>query len=182
MLLIVCAFLIWLFAGGWQSTQNVISFLIQSPRPTQSCPAATHPYQYSSVPPVPKHLQRYASRIFSNPGIIHYECERYTLLMMTYKREAILPRVLHHYCKTPLLDKIIVIWNNVEEAVPDHLLKLNLSCAVPLLFIREKENRLTNRYKARAEIDTECKLISFPDPLHGKEGSGCIAISELSDV
>ena len=169
-ILIACAFLIWLFAGRWKSTQEGITHWIQSsPKsiPTQSStPAiqssaqapATHP---SSVPPVSDHdhLQHYVSRLFSDPVQMDDENEQFIIVMMTYKRVAILPRVLDHYCKTPLLNKIIVIWNNVEEAIPSDLLKLNLSCAVPLLFIKEKENRMTNRFKARPEIKTECKPI-----------------------
>ncbi len=78
---------------------------------------------------------------------------------MTYKRLALLPRVVTHYCQTPLLDKIILIWNNVEAPIPSRVLSLNQSCAVPLLFIKETENKMTNRFKPRPEIRTECKRI-----------------------
>ena len=151
---ITCACLIWLYTGGrgWLSTHR-------EERPTRFYPPTCPATRNSSVP---EHLQRYKTKLFSYPGIIHYECEPFTIVMMTYKRVSILPKVLHHYCKTPLLDKIIVIWNNVEEAIPSDLLKLNLSCAVPLLFIKEKENKMTNRFKARPEIKTECKPIHMP--------------------
>ncbi len=167
LVLIACSILIWLLAGRWQSrtSQDGACPTLPTQRPTRtpSCPPVSHPFQYPAPPPVPlplpEHVQRYASRIFSNPGILHDESERFTLIMMTYKRVSVLPRVLAHYCQTPRLDKIIVIWNNVEAPVPKDLLGLNLTCVVPLVFIKEKENRLTNRFKPRQEIKTECKYL-----------------------
>ncbi len=109
-IVMVCVLLIWLgwrWLGGAQSSPDWWS----RPRPKQSCPLSSQQFRYCEVPPVSKHLQHYASRIFSNSGLIQDNCERFTVIMMTYKRLTILPRVLTHYCQTPLLDKIIVQYN-----------------------------------------------------------------------
>ena len=81
-----------------------------------------------------------------------------TLVMLTYNREKILKFLLNHYCKVRSLHKIIVIWNNVNKSIPDDVLEVKEKrCFPDLLFIQEKENKLTNRFKPRPEIETNCK-------------------------
>ena len=106
-------------------------------------------------PNVSSLLSWYAAKIFSKPEI-DLENEKFTIVMTTYKRDEILQKVLNHYCTTPQLDKIIVIWNNVGTPVPGFLLNISTSCAVPLEFIGETENKLTRRFKPRPEIETDC--------------------------
>ena len=101
-------------------------------------------------------LRRYASMVFDKIET-DLENEKFTIVMSTYKRTGILHKVLKHYCKTPSLDKIVVIWNNVGIPVPGSLLNISDSCEVPLKFIEEAENKLTNRFKPRPEIETQCK-------------------------
>ena len=72
----------------------------------------------------------------------------------------VLPKLLLHYCRAKSLRKILVIWNDVESQIPQDILNLANKCQVSLEFIREKENRLTNRFKPRPEIETECKLLT----------------------
>jgi len=119
---------------------------------------ASSPGGESSIklPSVPGKYAKYASRLFSNPET-NFREERFTIVMVTYKRTDILQKVLSHYCKTPSLDKILVIWNDVDTRVPGFVLSLSNSCAVPLKFIEETENKLTNRFKPRQEIETDCK-------------------------
>lgn len=107
---------------------------------------------------VPNVLSRYAAKIFSKPET-DLEKEKFTIVMTTYKRNVILQKVLNHYCKTPHLDKIIVIWNNIGTPVPGFLLNISTSCAVPLKFIKETENKLTRRFKPRPEIETDCTYV-----------------------
>ena len=101
-------------------------------------------------------LQKYYSELFRHVEI-DYENERCTLVMLTYKRIGTLPELLTHYCKVQYLENILVIWNDVGTPVPQNLLDLSKSCETKLQFIREKENRLSNRFKPRPEIETECK-------------------------
>lgn len=79
------------------------------------------------------------------------------MIMLTYRREEILPKVLLHYCKMDVLKKILVIWNDVNTTVPQNLLDLAYGCGAELKYIRSEENRLTNRYIPREEIKTDCK-------------------------
>ena len=100
-------------------------------------------------------LQKYYSEIFRIG--IDLKSEKCTMIMLTYKRIKTLPDVLTHYCKVQFLEKILVIWNDVDTPVPQNLLELSKSCETKLQFIRERENRLSNRFKPRPEIETECK-------------------------
>lgn len=94
-----------------------------------------------------------------------------TLVMQTYKRDKILPRVLNHYCKIPLLQRIVVVWNDIDTAVSKSLLNLTRGCAAELMFVVSRENKLTNRYIPRKEIETDCKWL--PCGLCGKLLCGC---------
>ena len=95
--------------------------------------------------------QRYASQLGKNTT---GGC---TMVMLTYKRENILPKVLLHYCKRTFLQRILVIWNDVNTTIPKDFLDLKFSCKTDLKFIVSKENLLTNRYIPRKEIETDCK-------------------------
>ena len=85
------------------------------------------------------------------------EREKFTIIMMTYKREKVLPDLLLHYCKIKNLHKILVIWNDVDAPIPSNILKVANECQVTLQFIKETENKVTNRFKPRPEIETDCK-------------------------
>ena len=100
-------------------------------------------------------LQKYVSKIFRPEK--HDDSEEFTMIMLTYKRVSMLSRLIKHYCGAKKLHKILVIWNNVDEAIPQHILDLTHTCQTRLEFIQEKENKLTNRFKPRPEIETECK-------------------------
>ena len=101
------------------------------------------------------HLTLYFSKIFHSKPID--EREKFTIIIMTYKREKILPDLLLHYCKTKYLHKIVVIWNDVGTQIPGSILNVANECQVILQFIKETENKVTNRFKPRPEIETECK-------------------------
>ena len=100
-------------------------------------------------------LGHYFSKIFHKQAV--YEKEEFTIIMMTYKREKVLPKLLLHYCRTKNLHKMLVIWNDVGSSIPQNILNLSNECQVTLQFIQESENKVTNRFKPRSEIETECK-------------------------
>ncbi len=100
--------------------------------------------------------KRYWSRMDQTK---HDKRQNCTLVMLTYKRGKILPKVLMHYCNISLLQRILVIWNDVDAAVPEALLNLTRSCNAELMYIVSKENKLTNRYIPRSEIETDCKCM-----------------------
>lgn len=117
-------------------------------------------YEVEYSPPNPNISQRlhgYYSEIFQSRDV-DVEHENFTLVMLTYKRETTLPKVLLHYCKTSRLERIVIIWNDIEKDIPKHILELSSSCSVPLVFIKETENKITNRFKPRKEIQTDCEL------------------------
>ena len=131
------------------TSKNITMKVVQSPEVDQ---AQRHA--------VEEHLVGYISKIFNQKSA--YEKEGFTMIMLTYKRVKVLPKLLLHYCKARSLHKILVIWNDVESQVPQDILALAKQCQVPLVFIQEKENKLTNRFKPRPEIETECEPCNIP--------------------
>lgn len=105
---------------------------------------------------VPKHLEKYALKIFH--PVSDVDNEEFTMIMLTYKRVKMLSQLITHYCGIKKLHKLLVIWNDVDSAIPQSILDLTQTCQTRLEFVKEKENKLTNRFKPRSEIETECKL------------------------
>jgi hypothetical protein len=106
---------------------------------------------------IPNHIQKYVQEIFRPK--VDIELEGFTMILLTYKRVKMLSRLLSHYCQVKKLKKILVIWNDVDSAIPHHILELNNSCQTRLEFVQEKENKLTNRFKPRQQIETDCKFL-----------------------
>jgi len=99
-------------------------------------------------------IHQYEAAIFCGRS---REDDAFTIIMQTYKRMKTLPNLLLHYCKARYLSKIIVIWNDVGTKIPKSILTTNNQCAVPIVFIEETVNKMTNRYKPRPEIKTDCE-------------------------
>jgi len=119
--------------------------------PTRPMPSAIDekPSQKRSRSPV----EQYEEDIFHRSD----EKNNFTIVIQTYKRVKTLPNLLLHYCKTKNLSKIIVIWNDVGNKIPESILTVNNQCTVPIVFTEETVNKMTNRFKPRPEIETDCE-------------------------
>ena len=122
----------------------------QTPCPSQS---SSESMSGSSIP---QFLQKYAFRVFFPRGVDRQN-EKYTLIIQTYKRVVVLHKLLVHYCDLERVDKILILWNDLKTPVPESL--RSLRCALPLVVIEEKENRMTNRFKPRPEIKTDGRFV-----------------------
>lgn len=100
-------------------------------------------------------LQDYEKKIYR----VNSSSEQCTMVIQTYKRTQILPRVVKHYCTMVTFSKVLVIWNDVNTSIPDYLIKSLWMCSGKLQFIVPKENLLTNRFMPRKEIETDCKFV-----------------------
>ncbi len=102
-------------------------------------------------------LEEYEKRIYHVPSTK----EQCTMVVQTYKRAEILPRVIKHYCTMLVFHKVIIVWNDVNTSVPQSLKELNKKCVAHVHFVVPKANLLTNRFVPRKEIETDCKLPFF---------------------
>ncbi|XP_045197567.2 exostosin-2-like [Mercenaria mercenaria] len=80
----------------------------------------------------------------------------FTAVILTYDRLESLFDVILQVAKVPSLAKIIVVWNNQEKTPPHESAWPN--SGKPLKVIQTSENKLSNRFKAYKEIETECIL------------------------
>ena len=83
--------------------------------------------------------------------------EKYTIVVQTYKRNDLLKRFLKHYKHKsfPLLDQIIVIWNNVGIPLDPATFQKEISQAgVPVTFIVATINSLRNKMQPNPQIQT----------------------------
>lgn len=131
---------------------NVDSYFVKT---NDVKPVKREPKRHFEV--LPEYLDRYTRQILSvkDPSF----ASMCTMVMLTYDREDLLFSLLNHYCKVKSLHKILVIWNNVNKSIPNNIIEIRDTCTTDLLFIQERENKLTNRFKPRREIETECELI-----------------------
>ena len=83
------------------------------------------------------------------------DSERFTLILQTYNRTDILMKLLNHYCAVPRLDKIIVVWNNIDEQPPLEVWIKYAPHPVPVLFLRQDENKMRNRLQPFKQIETK---------------------------
>ena len=72
-----------------------------------------------------------------------------------YNRTDILMKLLNHYSAVPRLDKIIVVWNNIDEQPPFEVWIKYAPHPVPVLFLRQDENKMRNRLKPFKQIETK---------------------------
>lgn len=141
------------------TTANTTMKVVQPPVVDQAQVQLSVPHQQV----VNEQFVGYISKVFNQESA--YEKEGFTMIMLTYKRVKVLSKLLLHYCKARSLRKILVIWNDVGSQIPQEILALVKQCEITLEFIQEKENKLTNRFKPRPEIETECEfcdLTCFP--------------------
>nr|AAC47510.1 multiple exostoses homolog 2 [Caenorhabditis elegans] len=80
--------------------------------------------------------------------------EQFTVVLLTYERDAVLTGALERLHQLPYLNKIIVVWNNVNRDPPDSWPSLH----IPVEFIRVAENNLNNRFVPWDRIETEAVL------------------------
>ena len=82
------------------------------------------------------------------------EVEKFTVIIPTYRRNTLLKKILDNLCTLGyMIDCVIVVWNDVQAAIPLELLEFN--CGVTLIFKKEKRNSLNNRFRYYREIKTE---------------------------
>ncbi|GMT17539.1 hypothetical protein PFISCL1PPCAC_8836, partial [Pristionchus fissidentatus] len=90
--------------------------------------------------------------------------EQFTIVMLTYNRDAILAASLEGLHKLPYLNKVIVIWNNIEREPQGAWPRLH----VPVEFIRGEMNSLNNRFIPWDRIQTEA-VLSLDDDIDLKQ-------------
>ena len=87
----------------------------------------------------------------------------FTVLFITYKRTDVLALVLDFHCNFALVDRVIVVWNEVDKPIPENF--INYNCSKELFFKRPLVNSLNNRFVPYPEIRTE-GMNSFSYVLH----------------
>jgi len=83
--------------------------------------------------------------------------EKYTIVVQTYKRNDLLKRFLKHYNKKtfPLLDQIIVIWNNIGMPLDPAIFQQEIfQAGVPVTFTVATINSIRNKMQPNPQIQT----------------------------
>uniref|UniRef100_A0A1I7SL72 Glyco_transf_64 domain-containing protein n=2 Tax=Bursaphelenchus xylophilus TaxID=6326 RepID=A0A1I7SL72_BURXY len=81
--------------------------------------------------------------------------EKYTVVILAYKRDDQLNYTLNSFDGLANLDKIIVIWNDVSRAVRKDIIPV---IHVPIVVLKMKKNSLNNRFLPIDLIETEAVL------------------------
>ena len=88
-----------------------------------------------------------------------YIFDKFTIVTPTYKRTDNLYRLFDTYCPiTDIIHKILILWNNVGESIPEKVIEYAKKCAVPVIFKIMERNNLTSRFIPFPDIETAGKL------------------------
>ncbi len=125
-------------------------------RQTQ-CSTPADPADRTSKPENQSRIAYYRSQI-SHPVKLDTKC---TLVVPTYKRVRMLIPLINNYCSmSATLQKIVVVWNDIDSAIDSSVLNLISQCRPELKIIKMKKNKLSNRFlpgNYSKEIETECE-------------------------
>ncbi|XP_064489139.1 exostosin-3-like isoform X2 [Ornithodoros turicata] len=88
--------------------------------------------------------------------------EQFTVVMLTYEREAVMVDSLQRLHNLPHLNKVIVVWNSPKPPSSDLRWP---EIGVPIEVIRAKKNSLNNRFLPYSSIETEA-ILSVDDDAH----------------
>ena len=108
----------------------------------------------STNPPIEDHVVKQEQ--FKPKWNVFTTSVKYTIVVMTYKRDDLLKRFLMHYNQKsfPQLEKIVVIWNNIGIPLNENTLIPNGPDAAPIIFIIPKINTLRNKMIPHPEVTT----------------------------
>lgn len=93
----------------------------------------------------------------------NYPREQFTVVMLTYEREAVLLDSIGRLKGVPFLNKVIIVWNNPTKRPEDGLVWPNIG--VPVVVLLMEKNSLNNRFLPLEEIETEA-ILSMDDDAH----------------
>ncbi|XP_065598592.1 exostosin-like 2 isoform X2 [Cyrtonyx montezumae] len=79
----------------------------------------------------------------------------FTLIMQTYNRTDLLLKLLNHYQAIPHLHKVIVVWNNIGERMPEDTWNSLGPHPIPVIFKAQTVNRMRNRLQNFPELETK---------------------------
>ncbi|XP_065189355.1 exostosin-like 3 [Sycon ciliatum] len=85
-----------------------------------------------------------------------HEPERFTVVLLTYRRELVLYNALQRLVNLPRLDKVIVVWNDDQNGPSEEVSWPELQ--VPLEVVKVKRNSLNNRFLPLDNIQTAAVL------------------------
>ncbi|KAH7732069.1 RIB-2 protein [Aphelenchoides avenae] len=85
--------------------------------------------------------------------------EQFTIVMLTYNRDAVLSASLERLNGLPFLNRVIVVWNNIDRKPQAAWPRLH----VPIVFVNATRNSLNNRFLPYDQIHTEAVLSTDDD-------------------
>ena len=87
------------------------------------------------------------------PNWASLSTDTFTVLVLTFKRNDNLASVLKFYCNLALVDRVIIVWNDVDEAIPENF--LNYGCSKEIYFMKPVTKSVNNGFVPYSEIRTE---------------------------
>ena len=84
-----------------------------------------------------------------------YIFDKFTIVTPTYKRTDNLYHLFDTYCPmTDIIHKILILWNNVGESIPEEVIEYAKKCTIPVIFKIMERNNLTSRFIPFPDIET----------------------------
>ncbi len=88
-----------------------------------------------------------------------YVFDKFTIVMPTFKRDENLFLIMDQYCDyTDIIDKIIILWNNIGRPVPSDVKVRAGKCGVSVVIKVMENNNLTSRFYPYSQIRTAGRI------------------------
>lgn len=88
--------------------------------------------------------------------IFKWLISRFLVVILTHNRDSVLFASLERLNRCPYLNKVLVVWNNLDRQPPNTWPKLH----VPLIFVRAKTNSLNNRFLPYDQVK-QCLILNY---------------------
>lgn len=89
-----------------------------------------------------------------------YPNEQFTVVLLTYERKALLMKTLEKLKGLPFLNKIIVVWNGIQQKPSPGMIWPDVG--VPIVVVKPEKNSLNNRFLPYDVIETDA-ILSLDD-------------------
>jgi hypothetical protein len=94
------------------------------------------------------------------------QCTKFTVIMQTYDRDEILVQLVNHYAKSALIDRFVIVWNDINRK-PDFADDTwQLQPGQELHVFEQEKNSMNNRFNLPQEFVRTDAVIILDDDIH----------------
>jgi glucuronyl/N-acetylglucosaminyl transferase EXT2 len=92
-------------------------------------------------------------------------CSKFTIIMQTYDRDLLLQRLINHYATCPMVDRFVIVWNDIKRKPPFGQASFKLQPNQQLRIFEQKRNSMNNRFNLPHDFVRTDSVIIIDDDI-----------------